>query len=270
MIITQRILILFILMICFFINESVSVAVAASDELPVQHNWVEITGKYHLISNSCDDWRGGEARASIVVGKDDVFLFDFLAQNAFRDDGIYGSVVDMHTWSEDWYSQVAVGTGSGQFYFPDIRGDASLSKKWLPSRNLITTLGGGFSKAKDVHCDMYLLASITAYFPRVFIVEAGTRITWSNPGEVRSERGFGVVTYGADHNRYVTLRYEGGKEGYQAIGSSTFIVDFTSQEASLSWREWIAKNYGTVTKIEYYNNPFYSRTGLTFGVFYEW
>jgi hypothetical protein len=111
---------------------------------------------------------------------------------------------------------------------------------------------------------------MTAYLYGIFIVEAGTRITWSSPGAVQSERGFGVITYGSDHSRYVTLRYEGGKEGYQPTGASTSIVDFSSYETSLNWREWIATNYGTVAKAEYYRNPFYSRTGLIFGLFYEW
>lgn len=266
----QKILILLIFIIYLFVNESIFAVAAANDELPVQHNWVELTGKYHFLSNNYGDWEGGETRASIGVGKNDVLLFDFLAQKTFGDDGVYGSVDDTHTWSEDWYSHLAAGAGSGHFYFPDVRVDASLSKKWFPSRRLVTTLGGGYSKAKDVHHDMYMLASMTAYLSNFFIVETGTRVIWSNPGSVQSERGFGVITYGADHDRYVTLRYEGGREGYQPIGTSTSIVDFSSHETSLNWREWIAANYGTVTKVEYYSNPYYSRTGLTFGLFYEW
>jgi YaiO family outer membrane protein len=270
MAIIQKILGSFLLIICFLVNYLSPMVAAATDELQAQRNWVELAGRYHLLSNSYGDWKGGEAKACIGAGRSDVLLFYFLAQKTFGDDGVYGSVNDTHIWNDDWYSQLAVGAGSGKFYFPDARVDASLSKKWLHSRSLVTTLGGGFSEAKDIHRDMYMLASVTVYLGDNFIAEAGTRITWSNPGTVQSERGFGVIIYGTDRNRYVTLRYEGGKEGYQPIGTLTTIVDFSSHEASLDWREWVGRNYGTVAKAEYYRNPFYLRNGLTFGLFYEW
>lgn len=270
MAIIQKLLGSSLLIICFFVNELFIKVAAANDELLTQQNWIELTGRYHFLSNSYGDWKGGEVKANIGAGRDDVLLFDFLAQKTFGDDGVYSSVTDTHIWDEDWYSQLAAGAGTGKFYFPDVRVDASLSKKWLNSRCLVTTLGGGFSEAKDIHRDIYMLASMTVYFENNFIAEAGTRITWSNPGTVQSERGFCVITYGTNRNRYVTLRYEGGKEGYQPIGTLTTIVGFLSHEVSLNWREWIGANYGTVAKAEYYKNPFYSRDGLTFGLFYEW
>lgn len=239
-------------------------------ELPAQRNWVELTGIYHSVSNNYGDWKGAEARAGIPVGRNDFFYLDFLAQETFGDSGVYGVVANTHLWNEDWYTHLAVGSGTGDFYFPDVSVAGSVSRKWLPSRQLITTLGGGYTDSKDGHHDFSLLTSVTVYLFDQFIAEGGARITWSNPGSVQTARGFGVLTYGSDRNRFVTLRYEGGKEGYQPIGSTTTIVDFSSNEVSLSWREWVASNWGPVAKVSYYDNPYYSRTGATFGFFYEW
>jgi hypothetical protein len=45
----------------------------------------------------------------------------------------------------------AAAGSSGGFFFPALRVDAQLNKKWLARRQLITSVGGGYFKAKDVH-----------------------------------------------------------------------------------------------------------------------
>lgn len=231
---------------------------------------LDVATGYQSVTNGYGDWRRFSLRAVLPVGLFDVWSLEALAQEAFEDRGVGGVIGNTHVWSDRWFSQVSAGGGTGDFVLPRFRGDASLSRKWLASRSLVTSLGGTYVRSADEHHDQALVGSVIVYPADRLVAEVGGRINWSYPGSIRSQRGFAAVTAGEQGKRYVALRVTGGTEGYQQTGPSSSLTEFASQEASLSWRQWLGSRWGGTVMLEGYHNPFYTRTGVTVGVFYEW
>jgi YaiO family outer membrane protein len=220
------------------------------------------------VSNDFGDWKGGYARA-VLAGARNVWYLDAKAQEAFRDRGVYGAVALVHTFSDRFYTQTGVGAGSGSFVLPDLRVDASLHFKLGSTRRLIFTAGGTLVDAKSGFRDHSLFSSLSWYAGSQFLLEAGARANWSNPGSVKSARGFGALTLGRDGAALLTVRGSAGREGYQLAGGTT-LREFSSQEAGIVWRQWLARRAGFVLGGEWYHNPFYTRGGASLGFFHAW
>lgn len=231
--------------------------------------WVQAEAFYHGVTNGFGDLKGGALRLMAPAGRRSVIHAELIGQEAFGDRGVYGSFGLRHQLAPDWFMLASVGGGTGDFFFPELRADLVAGKAWLPRRNLVTILGGTWVKSKDIYEDRAVTASVAAYFPGV-AVEAGGRVNWSDPEAVRSGRAFGAVTMGRERVRYVTLRGTTGKEGYQLTGVTDAVRSFTSSEVSVSWREWVSGTLGTFVAVEWYDNPFYTRRGVTIGLFRHW
>ena len=100
--------------------------------------------------------------------------------------------------------------------------------------------------------------------------EAGLRVNWSWPDAVQTARAFGAVTLGRERQRLVVIRAGGGQEGYQLTGDVETQRKFSSYEASIGWRQWLEGHTGFIAGLEVYDNPFYTRTGVTLGIFRHW
>ncbi len=231
---------------------------------------VELGGFSHRVTNSYGNWSGVRLRAVLPVGPGSVFYLEGVGQRAFHDEGIYTSGAIQQAIGGDWIGYLGVGGGTGDFYFPDLRVDATLTRKLLPSRRLLISVGGTWVRSKDVYRDRTATAAITAYLGSAVVVEAGGRFNWSTPGEVTSRRGALALTMGRAGQRYLVLRGAGGTEAYQLTGSNATEQKFTSTEASLSWREWLGTRVGFVLGGEWYDNPYYTRTGVQLGLFAGW
>ena len=142
-------------------------------------------------------------------------------------------------------------------------------RKWLPARNLVTTIGAGYYKAPDGHSDRSLLLGAAYYFDGPWIAEGGVRLNSSDPGSVRTTQQFIALTYGRQQHDVVTARVGWGGEGYLAIGPATQLVNFHSHEASISWRHWVRPDTALIVGANYYRNPLYNRTGATVGLLHE-
>lgn len=231
--------------------------------------WLQAEGFYHGVTNDFGDWKGVAMRAVVPAGRSTIWYGDLMAQEAFRDRGVYAAVGNRHAFGADWFTLVSLGGGTGDYVLPELRADLSLGRAWLPRRNLVTILGATYVKSKDIYEDVAVSGAVAAYFPGV-TVEAGGRLNWSSPGSVRSERAWGAVTLGRERRRLVVLRGGGGYEGYQLTGVADTRQRFRSQEASLAWREWLGGHVGVFLAGEWYDNPYYTRTGVTLGLFRHW
>ena len=187
----------------------------------------------------------------------------------FNKDGVFVGLSDTYTFNEDWYGSIAVGFGDGAFYLPRYRVDATLYKKWLPQKNLVTSIGAGQYKAPDGHTDNSLSLGLVYYFDTPFVAEAGLRLNSSNPGAIKTQQQFLALTYGRVKENLVTLRHAWGQEGYQTIGATTQLVNFASKETSISWRHWFAPRTGVLLGANSYTNPFYKRNGFNVGIFHD-
>ena len=231
--------------------------------------WLQADAFYHAVTNDFGDWKGMAIRAVVPSGPSNIWYGDLVAQEAFDDRGIWASAGNRHFFGPNWFTFASIGGGTGDYYLPDLRADAAVGHAWLDRKNLVTILGATYVNSKDIYEDFALLGSVAAYFPGV-TAELGARINWSYPDAVRTERAWGAVTLGHERRRIIVLRGGGGSEGYQLTGAVETQQRFRSYEAAATWREWLGGHTGLLAGLEVYDNPFYTRTGVTLGVFRHW
>lgn len=231
--------------------------------------WLQADAFYHAVTNDFGDWKGVGLRAMVPSGPANIWSGELVAQEAFRDRGLWASASNRHFFGPNWFTFASLGGGTGDYNLPDLRADAAVGHAWLEKKNLVTILSATYVNSKDIYEDFALQGSVAAYFPGV-TAEAGLRINWSWPDAVQTERAYGAVTLGRERRRLVVLRAGGGYEGYQLTGDVETLQKFQSYEASLGWREWLKGSTGLVAGLEVYDNPFYTRTGVTIGVFRHW
>lgn len=229
---------------------------------------LELSTGYQNLSAGFGDWRDVTLRGTYGLPSH-VLQGELSVNRRFNKDGVFIGLSDTYTFNEDWYASLAVGFGDGAFYLPRYRVDATLYKKWLPQRNLVTSIGAGQYKAPDGHTDNSLSLGLVYYFDTPFIAEVGLRLNSSDPGAIKTQQQFLALTYGRAKQDLVTLRHAWGQEGYQTIAATTQLVNFASQETSISWRHWFAPRTGVLVGASRYTNPSYKRSGLSIGIFHE-
>ncbi len=238
-------------------------APAASDT-----GFIEAEALHANLSGGFGDWRDVTLRGGMQRGRH-LLRGEISAQRHFNTDGMYAGVMDTWTIDADWYGSIALGAGDGAFFLPRYRADAFINRKWLPSRQLVTSLGAGYYRAPDHHIDRSLTVGLIYYFDAPWVVEGGVRFNRSSPGAVDSSQKFVAATYGRSGGNLVVARVAWGSEGYQAIGPGSSIVGFDSRERSLAWRHWFNRHSGVMLRAERYHNPIYRRTGVAAGLFHE-
>jgi YaiO family outer membrane protein len=231
-------------------------------------NYAEAGGDYQGLTNGFGHWAGGYARGVITQGNN-IWNAEVNGQYEFGDAGVYLGAGDSYTFNPEWYGSLTIGSSVGGFFWPRFRGDGFISKKWMSRKQLITTLGFGYYAAKDVHRDHSFFVGSTYYFTRPWIVEEGIRFNVSNPGSVFSPAAFVAVTEGRNMHHYLTVRSGFGKEAFQLIGPTVVLSDFPSQTLTVTWRQWLATNWGVNLVGDFYHSPFYVRGGASFGFFRE-
>ena len=234
---------------------------------PPPHAEISATGSYHALSDSLGSWTLVQLRGLVHAGASDVWSGEIVDRREFGDAGIFLGVANTHTFNRDWFAFAAAGTSAGGFFLPRFRANATVSRKWLQARRLVTTVGGGYYAAKDAHRDYSVAAEAIYYFPANLIVEGG--VTWNDsmPGGVVSRYQFLAVTQGRERKRYIVVRVAGGHEAYQLIAPTSPIADFASRSASLMVRQWVNSGWGLSLGAEIYSNSSYTRRAVTLGAF---
>ena len=231
---------------------------------------VELFGDRHAVSGGFGNWTGIGVRVTAPTSTRDVWFVEALQRSAFTDAGTYVAGANQHVWNDRWYSFVSVAAGTGDFVLPDLRFDASLSRKWGERRAIVTTLGTTLVDAKRGYREVGVSGSLTAYISPAIVAEGGIRATRSTPGDVDVARALGALTLGRTGRGYLVFRGSSGREGYQLLGPGAVPRRFTSHEGAVSWRHWLRPTGGFLVQGERYANPFYRRTGVTVGIFAHW
>jgi len=232
-------------------------------------SYVELGGGVAHLSEDNPPWNGQYLKGVWQPDTASTWYGEVTNARRYGDHGVLFSVGASQVFNPDWYGSLFAGTSSGGFFFPRYRVDGFINRKWLPDRNLVTTFGIGYERAKDVHRDRRVFLGLTYYFPQPWIVEGGVRLNVSDPGGIRAPRAFAALTEGRDRDHYVIVRFEAGREAYQLVGDQNVLSDFSSRVASLAWRQWIGTTDGGFqVRLEYYTNPYYSRTGIEVGLFH--
>lgn len=221
------------------------------------------------VTQAFGNWRSAYARAALRLDPSTILFPEIVASQEFHDRGTLVGLGATRTLNEDWYAFGAVSTSAGGFYLPRVRAALQLNRKLLASRSLVVNAGVSYIAAKDEHRDEALSLGAAYYFAAPWIIEAGTSLNRSRPGNVRSQSTFGAITEGREGKHFIILRVGGGNEAYQIIAPGSAVSDFESSVASLTWRQWVKNGAGFVVGAERYGNPFYHRTGISLGGFWN-
>jgi YaiO family outer membrane protein len=240
---------------------------AAEQRTYLEANYVEAGLNYSSLTNGYDDWKGAFVRGSWQQNENNVWEGEVLRTNEYNAWGSYVSAGLTHTFNEDWYGSLFLGTSDGAFFFPKFRVDAFINRKLLQDKNLVATLGFGYERAHQVNADTSLYVGASYYFEQPVEVEGGIRFNRSNPGPENSTRYRVAVTYGRPFERYLIAEYDWGKEAYQYVTTDISIMNFNSRLLTLTWREWLAKDRGFALRGEFYQSDEYNRTGVQISVF---
>ncbi|MEJ2141919.1 MAG: YaiO family outer membrane beta-barrel protein [Gammaproteobacteria bacterium] len=242
------------------------VACAAENELN-ESNYYELGVGYYDLTAGFESWKEAYARGSWQQNQDNVWQWEVLTAERFNESGTYVSGSLTHVFNSDWYGSLHLGTSDDVFFFPRYRVDAFLNRKFLEEKNLIGTIGVYQEDTRQENEESGFYLGATYYFPSPWILEVGTRKVRSLPGPEYSSRYKLAVTYGSVFDRYIIAQVDWGNEAYQLVSATITPVNIDSTVYSLTWREWIKKDWGTNIMAEYYTSDTYDRKGVMFGVF---
>ena len=240
---------------------------AAEQREYLEANYVEAGLNYHNLTNGYDDWYGAVVRGSWQQDENNIWEAEILHENEYNTWGNYFSVGLTHTFNEDWYGSLFVGTSDSAFFFPKLRVDAFINRKLLAEKNLVATVGVGYEEAQQVNEDERLYVGASYYFEEPWEIEGGVRFNRSTPGPENSTRYRIATTYGRPFERYLIAEYEWGKEAYQYVEENVVIANFDSRILTLTWREWLARDWGFAIRGELYQSDEYNRNGIEISVF---
>lgn len=224
---------------------------------------------YSSLTANYSDWFDQYLKGRVQLTPTDGVNMEYTHQSHFNEEGSLGSLGYQRIFNEDWYGSISAATSSSGSFLPRYRGDVSLYRKWLSKKNLVTGVGFTYNQSRLANYDQIVLLDIIYYFDAPWIVELGGRLVESNPGSVASERGFVAVTYGSNKSHFLTLKYDQGTEGWQAVGATQTIANFGSYEVTMLLRQWITNDYGFSLAVNHYSNPNYNRSGIIAGIFVD-
>lgn len=220
------------------------------------------------LTDGLQDWHEAGIRGTHTTGAH-VLSGEVAAMRRFGESGNFLGLGDSYTFNPDWFGSLSIGAGDGASYLPKVRTDGFINRKLLADRNLIASLGAGYYSAPDGHNDRHVSVGATYYFDEPLILQGEVRINFSRPGNIKTRQQFLALTWGRAQATQITARYGWGREGYLAIGSGNSLVDFSSHQSSLILRHWLGQDWGLAFGLEQYHNPYYERTGISLGLFWE-
>jgi YaiO family outer membrane protein len=231
--------------------------------------YLEVGMGHSGLTSENASWNDFYVKGMLSGGKN-AFDGEFIRQARYGDAGWYTLLGWTRTLSADWYSSVHAGTSFGGFFIPKLHADAFINRKFLAKRQFVGSLGFGYDKSKQVNHATVGHMEGAYYFQRFPIVaQAGVDLTHSQPGSILARAQHVAVSYGHDKERYISGRYEFGREAYELVGSGATLFNFPIHNVSVTWREWIGFNWGLNLVIEHDRNPNYRRTGGSLGFFLD-
>lgn len=226
-------------------------------------------GIYYDVTDGFANTHGEYVRVFYDASDADDFTFDITRLDRFDDEGTQFTVGNIHQFSDRWFTQLSVAGSAGGFFFPDLRIDGAVSRRWLADKRLVTTVGVGYFDAKDVHEDTRYYIEGIYYFEQPIVLQGGFQVNISDPGSVDSTSGYVAASYVRDKQRIVSLRGGIGDQAYQAVNETTQMIDFPFHSVRATWREWIGRTWGINVAAEHFSSDVYDQNGFELGFFKE-
>ncbi len=231
--------------------------------------WVEANAFAQSVTNGFGNWQGAYLRA-VRPSARDTWYADGLALRAFNESGAQLGVAHRHDWSQRVFHLLGANVGSGASILPKARVDGAIGLRFGPARRLQATAGLSYVKSVTELSDLAGTASVAWYAPHNLVIDVGGRYNSSRPGNIQSHRLSTTTIWTPSARRSFSARVIGGSEGWQIVRTGITLSRFHSREASLAWREKISSHLALSAQADWYNNPFYTRSGVTLGVARYW
>ncbi|MDQ8172698.1 MAG: YaiO family outer membrane beta-barrel protein [Gemmatimonadota bacterium] len=252
---------------------AVGIPLALSAQAPMAGGFpgrsIEANALAQSVTNGYGDWSGVYVRA-VQPGTRDTWYVDALALRAFGERGLQVGTTQRHDWTSRIFQMIGANVGSGAAIMPRGRVDGAVGLRLGATKAWQTTVGLSYVKSVTELSDMAGVASLAWYTPRAIVIDVGVRYNISRPGNVRSHRFTNTTMWTPSARRSFSLRLGGGTEGWQVIRTGTTLRQFHSQDAALSWREKVTTSLALSLQADWYQNPFYARSGVTLGVARYW
>jgi len=231
--------------------------------------FIEIDGSHSSLSDSNPSWTDAYIRGGMSFTSNTVNL-EISRQARFGDSGWYYNGAWVHTWTDNWYTDVHLGTSTSGFFLPRFRTDVYAHRKLLPQKQLVLNVGGGYDQSR-LSTSAYRLGPGAAYYFDRFpvVLEGGVTWTRSQPGSITARSQYVAFTEGRAKEHYFSFRAEVGQEAYEVIQGQTTVFNFPIRNFSGTWRQWLAPNWGLNFAVEHDGNPYYHRLGATIGIFLD-
>jgi len=247
--------------------------------------YIEVGGSHSALTAGNSDWNDFYARAMVSGGRN-IFTGELTREARFGDSGWFGDLGITRTLSENWYAHLSAGGSAGGFFLPKFRTDAQISRKLLPRRQLVASVGGGYDQSRTIAHDWRAQVEGAYYFNYPIVLQAGLTWTHATPGNILARTQYIAASQGHDKEHFVSLRYEWGREGYEVIAQPATVApgvalrqaapsdqgvlfDFPVRTITGTWRQWIGPNWGLNFNLEQHQEPAYHRIGGTVGVFLD-
>lgn len=230
---------------------------------------LEAGGIYYDVDSGFASTYGAYWRGRHTPDPRNQWFGEIVELSRFDDDGAYGAVGHVHTFSDRWYGQGSIGSSAGGFFWPTFRADASVSRKWLAASQLVTTVGASYFDAKDAHSDIGVNLEAIYYTRTPWVFQLGTSINQSDPGSVISNAGYGAVSYLRPQHYAFSLRAGGGTQAYQVISAERFETDTEFYELRATWKQWLGRQWGVNLVAAGVRTDAYDQRGVEIGIFSE-
>ena len=181
--------------------------------------------------------------------------------------GAAGTYID---WFDSLYTYSSVSAGRRSEYLPKIRLDHDFNFKMGQKKNLVLTTGLTYIDYFTDHKDVILSGGPTLYLNPV-ILQYRLFHNQSSPGSVVSYSHLISLGYGEENWQWTYLIFSFGKQAYLATAlSSPEEIDKNSFDVTLRHRHWLDSSYGIFGDVSYFKlQDGYDKTGICFGLFYE-
>jgi YaiO family outer membrane protein len=173
-------------------------------------------------------------------------------------------------WTASLYTYTSIGTADRSTYLPRFRIDNDFNFKIGSQKNVVLTFGVTSIDYFTGYKDLIVSAGPTIYWHQ-FIGQYRFFYNQSDPDDIYSHSHLFRLGYGKEGRQWTFIGYSFGNQAYMA---SPMInrqeVNNDSWEAILQHRHWLNSNYGIFGSISFFKlDNGYEKTGVCFGVFYE-
>lgn len=233
--------------------------------------YIESGLEYHRLDRGYPSWHGQYLTLTKRSDQKNNWIGEVHHIKEFGQAGTFFGLTNIHDFNEDWYTSFSIGKSDRSDILQSYSFNFTAFRKFLDKRQLIGSLGVQKYWWRTHNQNLYLIPGFVYYFESPWIVEGGVELQQSMPGNIKTAYPFIVLTQGKENEHYFIARFAWGREGYQPVVSNDIgNVKFKSHVLTVTWRNWVDKNWGINLSAEAYRAASaYNRNGVSVGLFFN-